>query len=90
MGLGGEVGDGVDLMFGKELRDEGGIADVAVRENVARVGREIGEVGGVAGVGEGVEVDELRERRAGFQEALADEVGADKAGTAGDEEVHGE
>ena len=62
MRLGGEVGDGVDLVFGEELRDEGGIADVTVGENVARVAREVGEVGGVAGVGEGVEIDELRER----------------------------
>ena len=90
MRLGGEVGDGVDLVFGEELRDEGGVADVTVGENVARVAREVGEVGGVAGVGEGVEIDELRERRAFFEEALTDEVRADKAGAAGDEEVHTE
>jgi hypothetical protein len=88
VGLGGEVGDGVDLMLGEELRDEGGVADVAVRENIARVRREVGEVSGIAGVGEDVEINELRERRAFFEEALTNEVGADKAGAAGDESVH--
>jgi hypothetical protein len=54
-------------MLGEEAGDEGGVTDVTVRENVAWVGLEVGEVGGVAGVGEGVEVDELGERRAFFE-----------------------
>ena len=62
VGLGGEIHDGVDVMFGEETGDEGGIADIAVRENVARVVREVGEVGGVAGVSERVEVDEFGQR----------------------------
>lgn len=62
VGLGGEIHDGVDVMFGEETGDEGGIADIAVRENVARVVREVGEVSGVAGVGERVEVDEFGQR----------------------------
>lgn len=60
--LGREIDDGVDLVFGQEAGDEGGIADIAVRENVARVVCEVGEVGRVAGVGERVEVDELGQR----------------------------
>ncbi len=87
-GRGREIHDGVDVMFGEETGDEGGIADIAVRENVARVVREVGEVSGVAGVGERVEVDELGQRGAFFSEALTDEVAANKAGAAGDEEVH--
>ena len=62
MRLGREIDDGVDLVFGQEAGDEGGIADIAVRENVARVVCEVGEVGGVAGVGKRVEVDELGQR----------------------------
>jgi hypothetical protein len=75
---------GVDRVVGEELRDERGVADVAVGENVARVAGEVGEVRRVAGVGEGVEVDELCERGALFGEALADEIGADEAAAAGD------
>jgi hypothetical protein len=76
-------------MLGEELGHEGGVTNIAVGEDVTRVGREVGEVGGIAGVSEGVEVDEFRERRALFEETLTDKVGADKAGAAGDEEVHG-
>ena len=88
MGLGGEIRDGVDLVLGEELGHEGGVTDIAMGEDIARVGCEVGQIGGIAGVSEGVEVDEFRERRALFEETLTDEVGADKAGAAGDEEVH--
>ena len=84
VGLGGEVDDCVDRVVGEKFCDEGAVTDVAVRKNVAGIGGEVGEVGGIAGVGEGVEVDEFREGRAGFGEALADEVGADEAAAAGD------
>ena len=88
MGFSGEVDDGVDLMLGEQASDQGGITDVAVRKDVARITGEVGQVGGVAGVGEGVEVDEPGERGAGFEQALPDEIGADEAAAAGDEKVH--
>ena len=83
--LGGKIHHGVDRMVGEELRDQRGIADVAVGENIARVTGEVGEIRRGARVGERVEVDELGEGRALFSEALADEIAADEAAAAGDE-----
>ena len=85
VGLGGEVDDGVDRVVGQEARDEGVVADVALREDVPRVAGEVGQVGGIAGVGERVEVDEPGQRGAGLGQALPDEIGADEAAAAGDQ-----
>ena len=52
MGFGGEMDDGGGTMFAEELRDQGGVADVAVDERVERIGFEGGKVFGIAGVGE--------------------------------------
>ena len=60
-------------------------------EAEARVRRQVGEVGEVAGVGEQVDRDERARRAAGIAvdaERLAHEVGADEAGRAGDEQPH--
>ncbi len=69
----------------KRRADEGGVADVAVDEGVGGIAGERGEVGGVAGVGELVEIDDGRGAWLGF-EPVEDEVGADEAGAAGDED----
>jgi len=87
--LGGEIHHGVDLVVGEQAGDEVGVADVSLREDVARIVREVGEIGGVTGVGEQVEVDDLAERRAGLGEALTNEIAADEAAAASDEEIHG-
>ena len=85
MRFGGKVYDGVDLMPGEQFLDETGIADVAVDKNVAGVAGEICQIGRIARVGELVKIDELRRERVVVSEALTDEIGADKAATAGDE-----
>ena len=83
--LGREVDHRVDLLH--QFPDEGRVADVAADEEVARVGREVREVRGVARVGQGVQVDD---RAVGVaRELVAHEVRADEAGAAGDEEAHG-
>ena len=62
-----------------------GVTDFAVREDVARIAGEVGEVGGIARVGEGVEVDEPRERRVRLGEPLPDEIRANEAAAAGNQ-----
>nr|BFF13325.1 hypothetical protein GCM10025699_46280 [Microbacterium flavescens] len=86
--LGGEVDDGVDL--GEEPVEQGAVADVALDEGVARGVGDGGEVRLVARVGQGVEHDHLGafEARVGVFEGASDEVRADEAGAAGDEDFH--
>ena len=84
--LGGEVDDGVDA--GDELGDEVGVADVALDEAVAlgeRRAVDVAQVVEVAGVGQLVEVDDLVVvvRR----QEMADEVAADEAGAARDQDL---
>jgi hypothetical protein len=78
--LGGRVHDHVHLAH--ELRDEVGVADVAVHEREPFVAHHVGEVLEVARVGEGVERDDLV---AGVRQQVADEVRRDEPGAAGDE-----
>ena len=73
-------------MLGEEFGDEVEVADVALDENVARVALQGGEVLEVAGVGQRVEIDD---RLIGLGQPVEDEVAADEAGSAGDEDrVH--
>ena len=67
------------------LDEQRGIADVAMHKNIARVTRKVGEVGGVASVGELVEIHELAQGRARLGQALPHEVGANETTAAGDE-----
>src|SRR5205823_14598403 len=62
------------------------VADVAVDERVARIPLDVLQVRRVARVGELVEVDDgvVGVRR----EHMSDEVGADEAAPAGDEQLH--
>ena len=68
--------------------DQRAIADVAADEDVAGVAFEARQVGEIAGVGEGVEVDDALLRGLGGGEPVEDEVAADEAGAAGDEDGH--
>ncbi len=79
MRLGGEVDDRVAARSG--ARDRLGIGDVGLDEPAVTAL----EIGGVPGVGELVEDDDLVAAR----EQALDEVGADEAGPAGDENLHG-
>ena len=82
MRLGREVDDDVDALLREHALDELEVADVALDEpHVEPV-----EVAPVAGVGEQVERDDVVVGMA--LEPAADEVRADEAGRAGDEEPH--
>jgi len=80
--LGGEVDDGARLLFGEQFADQGAVADVALDEDVALVAVQAGEVLQVAGVGEFVEIED---RLVVLSQPVEDEVRADEAGAAGDE-----
>ena len=67
-------------------RDGVGVLDARVHEREARAVADVGEVLLAAGVGELVEHDDLV---AVLGDALADEVRADEAGSAADEQLHG-
>ena len=82
MRLGGEVDDDVDLLLRQHALDELEVADVALDE--AHV--EPIEVAPVAGVGEQVERHDVVVGV--LLEPVADEVRADEAGGAGDEQPH--
>ena len=90
VGFGCEVDDGGGVMCGEELVEEGAISDAAVEEKVIRISFEGGKVFGVSGVSEGIEVEHFAESAS---YPVEDEVGADETGAAGDEEglvAHGE
>lgn len=85
MGFGGEMHDGIGLVLGKDVAHGFGIAEVALLKLVARVAVDGGEGLEVTGVGELVEVDELMRGRL---QQVVDEVGADKASSASNENFH--
>ena len=85
MRLGRRVDDHVDAL--DELGDEPGVADVAVDEREPLVAQDVCEVLEVPGVRERVERDHLV---LGVRQEVADHVGRDEAGAAGDENaLHG-
>ena len=89
VGLGGEIDDGEELVLAHQLVHEVGIGDVRVEELVALavLGGQAGDVGDIARVGQRIHVgDEFRGVM--FQD-VADEVAADKAAAAGNEQSHG-
>src|SRR5665213_2468195 len=83
MRLGGEVDDRARPVLREESGDQRAVADVAVHEHVARVGRKAREVGGIAGVSQLVEIDHTLVLRG---QPVEDEIGADEARAAGDED----
>ena len=46
-------------MLGEQSRNQCRIPDITLLKNIARIGGEVREVGGVARVGEKVEIDQL-------------------------------
>ena len=84
VGLGGEVDhrghvahDGID---------HHAVGDVAAHEAVARMRGNVGKVLQIAGIRQGVEVDDVILRM--MLQDVADEVRADEAGAAGDQDLH--
>ena len=85
--FGGKIDDGAGLVLGEQFGDEVEVADVALDEDVARITLQGGEVLEVAGVGQRVEVDDRFIR---LRQPVEDEIAADEAGAAGDENhLHG-
>ena len=84
MGLGGVVDHGVGP--GHEAVDERGVADVA-HDELDAVGGQPGDVLGVAGVGQLVEDGHVDARVLAHD--VVDEVGADEAAAAGDDDALG-
>ncbi len=83
--LGSEVDDGVVAVH--RLTHGITVTDVALDEGVAIVVGDVGQRREVARVGQGVEVGDPDV--VGHPERVADEVGADEARSAGDEDSHG-
>jgi hypothetical protein len=86
--FGGEVHDHVDA--GHDLDHLVTVADVALDERQPRVVANRCEVGLAAGVGELVEHHDLGvgQRRVGATDGLADVMGTDETGTAGNQYAH--
>ena len=84
VGLGGVVDHGVGP--GHEAVDERGVADVA-HDELDAVGGQPGDVVGVAGVGQLVEYGDVHLRVLAHH--VVDEVGADEAAAAGDDDALG-
>ena len=84
VGLGGVVDHGVGL--GHEAVDQGGVADVS-HDELDAVRGEPGDVLGVAGVGQLVEHGHVDARVLAHD--VVDEVGADEAAAAGDDDAAG-
>ena len=83
VGFGGKIDHGAGLMLGEQFGDEVEVADVALDEEVARIATQRCEILEVAGVGQRVEVDD---GLIGLRQPVEDEIAADEAGTAGDED----
>src|SRR5690606_18589216 len=83
MGLRGEVHDRARAVPGQQSIDQPAVADVAVHEEMARIALEQAQVAQVARVGQRVEV---QHRLVATGEPVEDEVAADEAGAAGDED----
>jgi hypothetical protein len=87
VGFGGEVHDGPRLVVTQQEIDQGAIADIAFDEAMARVVTESGKVRQIARVGQGIKGDDrLSLRRMLAGEPIQDEVRANEAGAAGDED----
>ena len=81
--FGGEVDDDVGLVMREQRGDGVGIGDVAADENIARIGFDVAQVFGVAGVSQQIEI---HHPTIGVQaQAAANEIRADKAAAAGDQ-----
>src|SRR5262249_36911362 len=91
VGLRREVDDRVEAFLAQERLHGVALGDVEALEAETRVGREIREVGEVAGIGEEIDGDQAPYgpgRRAAGLQGLADAVRADEAGGTGSEQPH--
>ena len=86
--LGGKVHDGAWAVLCQQAVNQRAVADVAMDEGVARVAVQAGQVLAVAGVGQRVQGDDGLCAGVGRGQPVENEVAADEAGTAGDEEGH--
>ena len=83
MAFGGEMHDRPDRILAEQRGDSIAVADVATHEDVAAVARDRLQIVEVARVGEHVEVDD---RFVAGGEPVKDEIAADEAGAAGNED----
>ena len=81
MRFGREVDDGTGLVLCQQAFEQGGVANVALHEDVARIALQAGQVVQVACVGEFVEI---KHRLFAGGKPVKNKVGADEAGAAGD------
>ena len=81
--LGGEMHHGARPVLLEDTLDRVAVANVGADEAIPRVAVQRGEVEGVAGVSQLVEV---HDRLAGVGQPVQDEIRADEAGAAGDED----
>ena len=76
------------IAFARQLTDQFTIPDVPANKAIALVAFEVRKVLGVAGVGQGVQIDEGMLRM--LAQHVAHEVGPDEAAAAGEKDFHGE
>lgn len=86
MAFGGQVHDGIGLVLGKDTVQLGAVANIDLLKRVARAGAALGQRGQVARVGQLIDIDDAVARVAND---VAHQGGANKAGTAGNQEFHG-
>ena len=81
MGLGREIDHRVDGLIGKHAGDAHRVGDVPVLKAVTRRRLDVRQVLRVAGIGQGIQVDDPVFRMP--VDPVADEIGPDKTGAAG-------
>jgi len=77
VGLGGEIRDGVDLVLARSWDEAVSPMSPCAKRSAGR--KRVGEVGGVAGVGEASRLTSLVSGEIFFREGAGDEIRADKA-----------
>ncbi len=80
--FGREVKHGAGLVFGQQAIHQHAVAQIALHKHMARIALQAGEVFGVTGMSEFVEVDD---RLVGLSQPVQREVAADEGGAAGNQ-----
>jgi hypothetical protein len=78
-----QVNDGIKRVFAKELVDQGFVTNVTALKVVPRVGLNVLEIGQIASVRQGIEVD--HHHLGVLRQQAANHVGSDEPGTARDQ-----
>lgn len=87
MTFSGEMHDVGDVMLADDAEDLVFVPQIDLFEGIAGMhAMDACEVFEMAGVGEAVEIDELRDL--GLVDDMTDEIGADEARAAGDQKIH--